>query len=413
MKKLLVLLVFVWCCAPFRLTASAQCTGQFGPSTFCGNNGTTPGLAAPVPYIDIYPTPTRAGDVIYWNGAAWVTLPGNNSGTKALQEGATGVPIWATVPGLGTVTSFTCNGGTTTITTSGACAGRQVLAGTSPGQNTYIYYVNGSTGNNSNPGTSGSPWASCQYGMDWLASNVDANQQNIVLQVNDVSQCTGATLNFKAIVGIYDFWPNGGLLLCGGLNGTAYPKGCPDGSNSGLVTYNCGSTICMHTLGVSGWRVQGFAFDTSGAALEGEAYGRLYIGTNSFTGNPGYEIECIYNAFCEIVGNLTILDTAETSFMLCEYSSLCIGTGTSVTLNSGITLTNGFFSITGNSTLVLNSTTFLGTGATASTGNAALVNYNSTLFYGNCAHYGSQGNSLYIPGNAPWTGSTTGGQCEL
>src|SRR6185437_9732989 len=28
----------------------------------------------------ILPTPTRAGDLLYWNGTTWVTLAGNNSG---------------------------------------------------------------------------------------------------------------------------------------------------------------------------------------------------------------------------------------------------------------------------------------------------------------------------------------------
>lgn len=66
------------------------------------------------------PTPTRAGDLMYWNGSHYVTLPGNNSGTQALVENASGVPSWATVAGTGTVTSVTCFG--SAITTTGTCA---------------------------------------------------------------------------------------------------------------------------------------------------------------------------------------------------------------------------------------------------------------------------------------------------
>ncbi len=44
---------------------------------------------------NVFPTPTRAGDLVYWNGSAWVTLPGNNSGTQVLQETSSGVPSWA------------------------------------------------------------------------------------------------------------------------------------------------------------------------------------------------------------------------------------------------------------------------------------------------------------------------------
>lgn len=40
-------------------------------------------------------TPTRAGDVTYYNGTNWVCLAGNNSGTQVLQENASGVPSWA------------------------------------------------------------------------------------------------------------------------------------------------------------------------------------------------------------------------------------------------------------------------------------------------------------------------------
>jgi hypothetical protein len=69
------------------------------------------------------PTPTRAGDLLYFNGTTWVSLAGNNSGTQVLEENATGVPSWATVSGTGTVTSVTCGTGLTggTFTTSGTC----------------------------------------------------------------------------------------------------------------------------------------------------------------------------------------------------------------------------------------------------------------------------------------------------
>ena len=42
-----------------------------------------------------FPTPTRAGDIAYWNGSAWVTLVGNNSGTNFIQENSSGVPSWS------------------------------------------------------------------------------------------------------------------------------------------------------------------------------------------------------------------------------------------------------------------------------------------------------------------------------
>lgn len=81
-----------------------------------------------VPSCTGLPSPTRAGDIIYWNGSTWVTLAGNNSGTQTLQENSSGVPSWASVAGTGTVTSvgIAADGGETTtgnctVTTSGTC----------------------------------------------------------------------------------------------------------------------------------------------------------------------------------------------------------------------------------------------------------------------------------------------------
>ncbi len=69
------------------------------------------------------PTPTRAGDVTYWNGSNYVNLAGNNSGTQILSENSSGVPSWSAA-GSGSVTSVTCGTGLSggTFTTTGTCA---------------------------------------------------------------------------------------------------------------------------------------------------------------------------------------------------------------------------------------------------------------------------------------------------
>lgn len=40
-------------------------------------------------------SPTRAGDVMVYNGTHWVCVAGNNSGTKILQEDSSGAASWA------------------------------------------------------------------------------------------------------------------------------------------------------------------------------------------------------------------------------------------------------------------------------------------------------------------------------
>lgn len=91
-------------------------------------NGGTNAITAAAALVNLFPVATRAGDVVYWNGSAWVTLAGNNSGTQFLQENSSGVPSWATVAGTGTVTlativgaGLTVNSGTCAITTTGTC----------------------------------------------------------------------------------------------------------------------------------------------------------------------------------------------------------------------------------------------------------------------------------------------------
>jgi hypothetical protein len=105
-----------------NLASSNAVTNQL-PIANGGCNGTT----AATCLANIMPTPTRAGDIVYWNGSAWVSLAGNNAGNKVLQEDATGVPSWVTA-GTGTVTSAVIAGaglasvsGTCTITTTGTC----------------------------------------------------------------------------------------------------------------------------------------------------------------------------------------------------------------------------------------------------------------------------------------------------
>lgn len=115
------------------------------------------------------PTPTRAGDIFYYNGTSIVSFPGNNSGTQAFTENSSGVPAWATLTGSGTVTSVVCGTGLTggTITTSGTCALSTPVSTANGGvfQGACTTYtptvtITGGTGTSS----SGAVGASCQNG---------------------------------------------------------------------------------------------------------------------------------------------------------------------------------------------------------------------------------------------------------
>jgi hypothetical protein len=73
------------------------------PTTLAGY-----GITSPLPYAqggcnattqagctnNLFPTPTRAGDIPYWNGTTWLSVAGNNSGNACLQETSVGAPSW-------------------------------------------------------------------------------------------------------------------------------------------------------------------------------------------------------------------------------------------------------------------------------------------------------------------------------
>lgn len=110
-------------------------TGVTGALPFAngGCNGTTQQTCL----NNVAPTPTRAGDVMYYNGTNWVSLAGNNSGTQFLQETAAGVPSWATVSGTGTVTTagtgLSLTGGGSTLNLALTNATLQANAGSPAG----------------------------------------------------------------------------------------------------------------------------------------------------------------------------------------------------------------------------------------------------------------------------------------
>ena len=85
--------------------AFTDISGTLGVST--GGTGATSAANA---IINLMPTPTRAGDVAYWNGTNWVTLPGNNSSTQYLAENASGVPSWSSSSSSGVTSVNTLTG---------------------------------------------------------------------------------------------------------------------------------------------------------------------------------------------------------------------------------------------------------------------------------------------------------------
>ncbi len=95
------------------------------------------------------------------------------------------------------------------------------------------YYV-AATGNNSNPGTIGAPWATLQHAMDFVAGNVDFTGFNIIVNIG-----AGSFVGFgvKSTVG------GGNLLFLGaGSASTTITRGPNDG------VFNFGECVSVNVI---------------------------------------------------------------------------------------------------------------------------------------------------------------------
>lgn len=164
-----------------------------------GCNATTQGGCT----NNIFPSPSRAGDIPIWLGAAWGTLPGNNSGTKFLQEDNAGNASWNTVAGSGTVTSLYGTAGVVTNPTPLTTAGAVTLDGNFSGwaaQNcTLAPSVNLATNVltvalKDNAGNDPSPASPCN--INYRNATLATGSTSLVQQfaANSISAPVGATL---------------------------------------------------------------------------------------------------------------------------------------------------------------------------------------------------------------------------
>lgn len=99
--------------------------------------------------------------------------------------------------GSGTVTSVTCNGGTTIITTSGICQSRELLTA----DRTYYVRTDGSDSNNGLSNTSGGAFLTLQKAIDTVAS-IDISIFNVTIQLASGTYSSGSAATYlKSIIG--------------------------------------------------------------------------------------------------------------------------------------------------------------------------------------------------------------------
>lgn len=113
---------------------------------------------------------------------------GNGTNGFVLTTNGSGVTSW-TAAGSGTVTSVTCNGGATVITTSGTCASREVLAG----NRTYYVRTDGSDSNTCLADSAGGACLTMQGAWN-KAQSIDANGNSVTFQVKDGTYTGGLSM---------------------------------------------------------------------------------------------------------------------------------------------------------------------------------------------------------------------------
>lgn len=277
------------------------------------------------------------------------------------------------------------------------------LPGNFRGQSNYEWFVDGTAGSDTAAdglAAGSGAFRTCQKAMDYIADNVDINGQNVVIQVNDASQC-GSGLTLRAVLGVYDFWPNSTLLLRGNI--------------SAPVAWVCAST-CITGVNVrTGWRIDGFAFTLSGGgvAINADAGTHVYPGTNTYNGSTTTSpIVSSVSSFVEMVGTSTINLTSYQAFVQVGNGGTYqpSSTGLSVVINSTATF-GAFYYLPGPGGYInVQGVTYSGAGATTSTGTTFGLAPNGAAIVtgGKCASTGGSG--LNLPGNV--AGTFTSGFCS-
>lgn len=248
-----------------------------------GCNATTQGACT----NNIFPGITRAGDIVYWNGSNWVTLPGNNSGTKVLQEDSSGNPSFVTVTGTGTVTNLATNAGTTggpitstgTITLDGNYTGwalSNCTLAASVGSNLLTVALKDNVGND--------PSAASPCNLNYRNQTSTTGSLTLVPQTTAISistNATGATLGTSANTA-FRFWV---VVFNNAATNVLALINCWDGSSILPLTEN----IAQSTTPISGSATSAGVFYTPNGITVNAKYFRIlgYVEYTAGLATPG------------------------------------------------------------------------------------------------------------------------------
>lgn len=174
----------------------------------------------------VLPTPIRVGDMIYWNGSAWVTLAGNNSGTQFLQETSAGVPSWVTLSFAPTYQSFTSGSANYTPTSASVVRIKVRMCG-------------GGGGGGAQTTNAGSVGTDTSFGS-WTAIHGNGGAQGGATPAGGAGGTGGANGTGTLITRLVGGQGQGGqnVSFAGGGSGSSNPFGGAGGGGASTVAGN-------------------------------------------------------------------------------------------------------------------------------------------------------------------------------
>lgn len=318
------------------------------------------------------------GAILYRGASGWLSLTPGSAGQFLTTQGAGADPNWSGGgAGTGTVTQVVCNGGATTITASGTCSSREVLAA----NRSYYVRTDGSDSSCNGSASVAAGTGNCAFLTIQKAINVisslDIGIYNVSINVADGTYTGANTVNGP--------WLGSGTVSVVGNTTTPANVVINPTSATCFAVKNGGS------LSVSGVELRG------NVGLNADNGGSISVGSSvRFGAATAYQVyatggSIVFSANYSIVGGAI-------SHLVAEAGGRIRGTSLTITLTGTPAFSGQFVAANApGAAVVYFLNTFSGS-ATGSRYNAANGGYISVNGAG----------TSYLPGNASGTGTNFG-----
>lgn len=243
------------------------------------------------------------------------------------------------------------------------------------------YYVS-TTGNDGNPGTSGSPWATIQHALNYITGSLDLGGYSVTIQLADGTYTTGGSLQKPLVDGGY-----GSLIING------------NGASPSNVVISTTGADCFYAER-SAMTIQNMKLQTSssGNCLNAGIGGTISFSNVIFGTCAGTHVNAIYGGNIFTGSNYAISGSAGEHFLVSNGGVIYVNGGPTITLSGTPAFAGGFVNASQCGTISAGGVVFSG----SATGSRYVAALNGVINTGG-------GGANYFPGNSAGT-TATGGQ---